>query len=1020
VNRLAALSPSYDPWVVVMSLLVATFASYVALDLAQRVRTPDRSAALWWWAGGSVSLGTGVWAMHFVGMLAYSLPIALGYTTVLTAVSWLAAVLASAVGLRIASHSKLTLSRLAYGSASMGGGICAMHYIGMAAIDVTPGIVWNPWLIAASALIALIASGAALAIFFWLRTLSSRRAAYQGLAALVMGLAISGAHYTGMAAAEFVTGTVCLSANALAGPNLGTLVMVASVALLLMTLCTSLFDASAQNKSSLLAKSLQLANEQLQASNAELVKASEAALAASRAKSEFLANMSHEIRTPMNAILGMLALLRKTEMTPRQADYAGKTEGAARSLLGLLNDILDFSKAEAGKMTLHCEPFGIEQLLSDLSVILSASVESKDVEVLFDIDPGVPQLVVGDAMRLQQVLINLGGNAVKFTAAGEVVISIAVLGSSAGRVSLEFAVRDTGIGIALENQACIFAGFTQAEASTTRRFGGTGLGLAISQRLVRLMGGKLHLDSALGKGTRFHFCIELPVASGSTEEVARPGTPRVLIVDDNATAREVLARAAMSLGWTTAVAASGEKALDLIRAEARAGRRFNAVFTDWHMTGLDGWQTLRLIRDEHASEPEPMLLMITANSREALLQRSEEEQAMIAGFLVKPITAAMLEAALEEAHHGPAIPTRVKTGAKRLDGMRVLVADDNANNQQVARELLEDEGAVVQIAVDGQAAVDALSAPRHAFDVVLMDLQMPVMDGYAATAKIRQELGMKDLPIIAITANAMASDREACLAAGMNDHVGKPFDLSNLVAVLLRHTGRAPAPAQAKSAGGELPVELLEVANGHGIELSAAVDRMGGNSGVYLKALQNFAKELPALPGQWLEFARSGRTSESGDLMHTTKGVAGLLGLRALASVTAEMEVTLHATESQLPPDPLGKELEKTVASTMEGIACVVEEFNRSLPVAMPSPEDGVTVARAAMDDMPALGRSLDELSVLLRGNDMRAMAVFERMQLTYSASMGEALRPLEEALATLDFDLAAEHCRAMKQRYEA
>ncbi|MBC7732145.1 MAG: PAS domain S-box protein, partial [Bacteriovorax sp.] len=317
------------------------------------------------------------------------------------------------------------------------------------------------------------------------------------------------------------------------------------------------------------------------------------------AKSAFLANMSHEIRTPMNAILGMLALLRKTEMTARQADYAGKTEGAARSLLGLLNDILDFSKVEAGKMTLDPEPFRVERLMSDLAVILSASVGTKNLEVLFDIEASVPPLVVGDAMRLQQVLINLGGNAVKFTAQGEVVISIAVRGLSADQVRLEFAVRDTGIGIAPENQARIFAGFTQAEASTTRRFGGTGLGLAISQRLVALMGGELRLDSAIGQGTRFHFCIDLPVAAEGDVRVAPPNALRVLIVDDNPTAREVLARGARSLGWTVEVAAGGEQALACVRDEARAGRRFDAVFADWRMPGLDGWETLRRIRDQH-------------------------------------------------------------------------------------------------------------------------------------------------------------------------------------------------------------------------------------------------------------------------------------------------------------------------------------------------------------------------------------------------------------------------------------
>jgi len=750
----------------------------------------------------------------------------------------------------------------------------------------------------------------------------------------------------------------------------------------------------------------------------ELREAKKAAESANGSKSAFLANMSHEIRTPMNAILGMLALLRKTEMTPRQADYASKTESAARSLLGLLDDILDFSKVEAGKMTLDPEPFGVERLMDDLAVILSAGVGTKNLEVLFDIDPSVPPLVVGDAMRLQQVLINLAGNAVKFTAQGEVVISIAVRDRSAGRVSLEFAVRDTGIGIAPENQARIFSGFTQAEASTTRRFGGTGLGLAISQRLVAMMGGELRLDSALGQGTRFHFCIDLPLVAGRAAWVAPPVAPRVLIVDDNPTARAVLARAAQSLGWTTQVAASGESALQRIRDDARAGQRFDAVFADWQMPGLDGWQTLRLIRDEQADAPALLLLMVTANGRETLLQRSEDEQALIAGLLVKPITASMLAKALREARDGPGA-SAVAVGARRLNGLRLLVAEDNPNNQQVARELLEDEGAVVQIAADGQAAVDALAVPGQAFDAILMDLQMPVMDGYVATARIRQQLGLKELPIIAMTANAMASDREACLAAGMNDHVGKPFDLSSLVAVLLRHTGRAAAPADAKRAAGALPVDLLNAAAGHGIELAAAVDRMGGNSRVYLRTLQGFAKDLPTLPDQLSALLLQGRTTEAGHLMHGAKGLAGTLGLRALAGHTAEIERIVHAADARARLDTVAATLGATVETTMHDIAQVVGAFKQYLPVAIPSPDERDNADPETLDDLAALGRSLDELSALLRVADMRALEIFERLQQTNSKRIRDALQPLDEAIASLDFDLAAEHCRALKERFE-
>jgi len=392
----------------------------------------------------------------------------------------------------------------------------------------------------------------------------------------------------------------------------------------------------------------------------ELVQATEAAQEASRAKSQFLANMSHELRTPMNAVLGMLTLLGKTDLTPRQTDYAAKSEAAAKSLLGLLNDILDLSKAEAGRMTLDPQPFHVKQLIDDLDVLVQAYIGTKPVETTLSLDPGTPSYVVGDAMRLKQVLVNLCGNAVKFTDQGKVQLTVSVAHQDSHQIRLQFAVQDQGIGIAPENQARIFSDFIQAEASTTRRFGGTGLGLAISRRLIEQMGGTLELNSTLGQGSCFYFTLPFDLPLGAQDAAPMP------------------------LG----------------------------------------------------------------------------------------------------------VNTTPELATQQLSGFKILVAEDNFVNQQIACELLESEGAAVTLANNGQEALDMLMACNADVDVVLMDMQMPVMDGLTATRAIRQRWNAVDLPVVAMTANAMDSDRESCLAAGMNDHIGKPFNMAHLIQVLLQVTQR--------------------------------------------------------------------------------------------------------------------------------------------------------------------------------------------------------------------------------------
>jgi signal transduction histidine kinase/DNA-binding response OmpR family regulator len=757
--------------------------------------------------------------------------------------------------------------------------------------------------------------------------------------------------------------------------------------------------------------------------NLALREATEQAQAASLSKSQFLANMSHEIRTPMNAILGMLTLLRKTELTARQADYAAKSDGAARALLGLLNEILDFSKIEAGKMALDPHPFALDQLLRDLSVILSANVGDKPVEVLFDIDPTVPRQLIGDAMRLQQVLINLGGNAIKFTAQGEVILAVKVLRRTDDAVTLQWSMQDSGIGIAPENQARIFSGFTQAESSTTRRFGGTGLGVAISQRFVALMGGELELQSELGKGSRFYFTITLPVAA-SVEAGLQPSGAvralRTLVVDDNPFARDVMAHMAQSLGWEADLADSGARALELLERRAAEGVTYQAIFVDWQMPGMDGWQTSQRIRELQArgqlADPagkSPVLVMVTANGREMLSQRTPGEQALLDGFLVKPITASMLLDAVADAHDtGHALRLSGKgsgsASALRLQGMRLLLVEDNLNNQQVARELLQDEGAHVQVANHGREAVEALAAAPTAFDVVLMDLQMPVMDGFTATQAIRRDLGLLQLPIVAMTANAMASDRQACLDAGMDDHVGKPFDLQNLVQVLRRRAGwtdQVPDTVQTRLVVSEAVSEAAQSAQ---VDLPAALQRLGGKQDVYTRMLATFVRDLQAMPDQLQTHVSQGQTLESTRLLHTLKGLAATLGAQALSAQAAQAEKATLAQQD-------GAQALPAIAQQItEAIAQAVPSLQRLLDVLSAEPGPGAPAPSGAPVDAFAWRAALQNLAQLLEQADMEAMNAMAELEQNFAEAFGAQLEPLQVAMADMDFERALAQCRLL------
>ena len=741
-----------------------------------------------------------------------------------------------------------------------------------------------------------------------------------------------------------------------------------------------------------------------------LSEAKVAAEDAAKAKAEFLANMSHEIRTPMNAVIGLAHLCLKTDLTAKQRDYVGKIHNAGTSLLSIINDILDFSKIEAGKLDIENVTFELDSVMNNISTMVAQKIQDKGLELLFHVSSDIPHALLGDPLRLGQVLINLLGNAVKFTERGEIRLIGELLERTGDKVKLRFSVKDTGIGMTKEQASRLFQAFSQADTSTSRKYGGTGLGLAISKRLVELMGGSIWVVSEPGSGSTFSFTGWFGLSEATARKVVptRLGSLKVLVVDDNAAAREVLEEHLRAIGAEIELVASGTEAIVAVR-RADADRPFDVLLLDWRMPGIDGVETARRIRADGSLKSMPAIIIVTAFGREEV--RGEAELAGVNGFLIKPVNQSTLINVLAEIfapEHMMAAREAVKATAYDLNGLRVLLAEDNAINQQIAVELLEGVGVSVDVANNGREAVEKLlaSAGDLPYDAVLMDLQMPEMDGYQATARIRAEPRLADLPIVAMTAHAMAEERDRCLAAGMHAHITKPIDPELLYRTLMQfyRPGRAVA-VSAKTVDHSPPPDApFDVA---GLDVVDGLRRVAGNAKLYRSLLGQFVEQQADAVSKISASVEQQDFALAERLMHTLKGVSGNLGAKTTNEMAAELEISLRnrdvrSLDAGLPR--LSIELARTMEAIRNSLAADSVD-PRPLPVAFDPTE---TIAL------------LKHLKQLLADDDGAALDQLLDARERFEGILSDAeLNTLERAVRDFDFTAALDCLADIAQRHK-